>query len=155
MIQANQNKTIGEITIRLISKEDAPVITHLSNLLGYPAAEDEIKDRIESLLIDRDHILFAAVHSSGQIISWIQGTIRKLVIVPDHIEVGGLVVDTTNRGKGIGSRLLEAVEIWAINQGISTIYIRSNETRKIAHRFYLDRDYKMIKNSLTFRKELL
>ncbi|WP_412734148.1 GNAT family N-acetyltransferase [Halalkalibacterium halodurans] len=52
--------------------------------------------------------------------------------------MAAMAVNASERGKGIGSKLLQAVEDWAIKHDISTIVLNSGnrQERQIAHRFY-------------------
>jgi GNAT superfamily N-acetyltransferase len=69
-------------------------------------------------------------------------------------ELGGLVVDESHRGKGVGAILLEKVEDWARQKGCAAISVRSNIIRHEAHKFYLAQGYNHIKTQHAFRKSL-
>ncbi len=142
------------ITIRSASRNDIPTLARLCDQLGYPSKESEIESRLENLTTLSGHIVLVAVLSSGEVVGWTHGAIRKLLIIPPHVELGGLVVDESQRGQGIGEKLMSAIEAWAVGQGINTIYVRSNLIRKDAHRFYENLGYKQVKTSLTFIKTL-
>jgi GNAT superfamily N-acetyltransferase len=71
-----------------------------------------------------------------------------------YAELGGLVVDESQRRKGVAGKLMEAVENWARQQGCSVISARSNIIRHEAHKFYASRGFKKIKTQYTFRKRL-
>ena len=143
-----------KLHIRRATREDIPSLQGLCEQLGYPSTEAEIKSRLNDLLNSPKHTLLVAETASGQIIGWVHGCIRELLIVAPHIEVGGMVVDKTFRNQGIGKELLTGIEDWGMGKGIFTIYVRSNQTRVDAHRFYLNQGYRQIKKSLTFRKGL-
>lgn len=142
------------ITIRPVNRLDIPVLEGLCSQLGYPASESEIRHRLEDLLTLRDHCLLAAVSDSGKVVGWVHGFIRRLLIAPTHIELGGLVVDHSQRNQGIGQKLLSAIEDWAVDQDIDRVYVRSNAIREDAHRFYQRLGYRKIKTSLTFIKDV-
>lgn len=45
-------------------------------------------------------------------------------------------IDAAHQGKGIGARLLESAEQWAMESGCHFIELTSNKQRPQAHRFY-------------------
>lgn len=47
--------------------------------------------------------------------------------------IGGLIVDGGVRGCGIGRRLIQYAEQWAVTQGCTSVLIRSNIIRQDAH----------------------
>ena len=100
------------ITIRSAAIPDVTKLLELSSQLGYPNEEGEIAKRLEYLLAAVDHNILVAVGPEGQVLGWIHGAIRKLLIIPTHIEIGGLVVDSNHRNQKIGERLLVAIEEW-------------------------------------------
>ncbi|TPE69145.1 GNAT family N-acetyltransferase [Halalkalibacterium halodurans] len=55
-----------------------------------------------------------------------------------YVRIAALAVNASERGKGNGSKLLQAVEDWAIKHDISTIVLNSGnrQERQIANRFY-------------------
>ena len=154
LMHSNNNSNSSKATIRLACVEDVPALTRLSEELGYAAREDDIANRLMELINDNEHIIYTAVLPTGHVVGWIHGIIRKLLIVPAHIELGGLVVQNGYQGQGIGTKLLNAVEKWGSLHGIKTIFVRSNEIRKKAHHFYQKHGYQIIKKSLSFTKEL-
>jgi len=67
-------------------------------------------------------------------------------------EVGGLVVDSRARGKGIGRTLMTAAEAWARERGYTRLMLRSNTIRAEAHRFYQNLGYTIVKSQHKFQK---
>ena len=47
-----------------------------------------------------------------------------------------LIVTSTDRGRGIGAKLLEAASDWARERGCTHLELASGDGRKDAHRFY-------------------
>jgi GNAT superfamily N-acetyltransferase len=68
--------------------------------------------------------------------------------------IGGLVVKDGYRGMGVGRRLCEAAEEWALEQGVTVIRVTSRSTRADAHRFYLRDGYTDVKISRVLEKRL-
>ena len=71
---------------------DVPALTDLCTQLGYPAIEMELILRLKDILADSAQILLAVETDTDEVIGWIQGFIRKLVVIDAHIELAGLVI---------------------------------------------------------------
>ncbi len=80
--------------------------------------------------------------------------IDKLLTVGPRVEVGGLVVDEKQRGRGVGAALLHSAEVWARKQGYSPIIVRTNVVRQQAHKFYEKCGYQLLKQSEVYTKEV-
>lgn len=141
-------------TIRTASQSDIPALAELCSQLGYQCTESEVEVRLADLINRSDHILLVAVSKSGKVVGWAHGAVRRLLINPTHVELGGLVVEESRRGQGTGEKLMSAIEAWAVDQGIETVFLRSNAIRTDAHRFYKKLGYEQVKTSLTFTKTL-
>lgn len=140
------------LQIRPLTPSDAPAAAELSTQLGYPVSPDDLRPRIEALT--PDHIVLAAV-LNGRLTGWIDASIERHLQDPDTVNIGGLVVDDSARGSGIGKRLCEAVEGWAQERNIPTVRVRSQIKRADAHRFYLRDGYRHVKTTHVFEKSVL
>lgn len=142
------------LTIRAAQAKDVPALTRLCEQLGYPTPEAVIGGRFGEITGHPEHKVLVALNAEAQVLGWIHGYVRRLLMADPHLEIGGLVVDETQRGLGIGEKLLDEIEAWAQNQGVRDIFLRSNITRKDAHRFYEHLGYQHIKTSKSFQKRL-
>jgi len=141
------------LTVRPLTTEDAEAASSLSTQLGYPCDAATMHERIHQLVKSGDRIAFVAILEDA-VVGWADAGIERHLQSPDVVELGGLVVDKGHRGLGIGRRLCEAVEAWAIQQEIPRVRVRSQIKRQDAHRFYLRDGYKHIKTSEVFEKRL-
>jgi GNAT superfamily N-acetyltransferase len=144
----------GDLLIRPAQKSDLGAIQGLCEQLGYPASQEALALRLDDILNHPSHALFVAVTAQGEVIAWVHGLVRKLLISDPHVEVGGLVVAEGCRRQGTGELLMAALEDWAGERGIDLLFLRSNVVRQGAHRFYQRLGYEYIKTSKTFRKLL-
>lgn len=149
-----KNVNIPELRIRQAGLNDAASITDLCSQLGYPAVLEEVSVRLQSLIEDKEHVIFVAELQEERVIGWVHGYIYKLFYCNWMTQVAGLVVDRDCRGQGVGKQLMTAVEVWAREKGCDTIGLRSNIIRKEAHTFYRNLGYDLIKESYTFSKKL-
>ena len=142
------------VAVRQMRAEDTTSVAALTTQLGYPATEDEIRRRYD-LIKDRwDARLFVAQHAGNVIVGWIHVQATYLLECDARAEIWGLVVADTARGTGVGRRLVEAAEEWALMRGLDVIVLRSNYLRTEAHGFYEHLGYKITKTQNAFRKNL-
>lgn len=142
------------VAVRQMRPEDAGAVAQLVTQLGYPSTEDEIRRRYD-LIKDRwDARLLIAQHAGSSIVGWVHVQALYLLESDPRAEIFGLVVAETARGTGVGRRLIEAAEEWALLRGLSVMGLRSNYLRTEAHGFYEHLGYKVIKTQNAFRKNL-
>ncbi len=130
-----------------------PAFASLATQLGYPSSPRQVEERMNTLLDDPKHLIIAAV-SGGRVVGWAHAYVCCLVESDAYVELGGLVVDESHRGQGVGGKLLEKVEEWARQKGCRTVSARSNVIRYEAHKFYAAQGFEQIKTQHAFRKRL-
>jgi ribosomal protein S18 acetylase RimI-like enzyme len=143
--------TVG---IRQMYAEDAGTVATLTTQLGYPASEDEIRRRYDLIKDRRDARVFVARSIDNTIVGWIHVQATYLLECDPRAEIWGLVVADGARGTGVGRRLVEAAEEWAVTRGLTVMTVRSNRLRTAAQGFYEHLGYKVTKIQNAFRKSL-
>jgi len=141
------------VAIRQMRPEDAAAVAALTTQLGYPSTEDAIRRRYDLIKERWDARLFVA-HAGTLIVGWIHVQATYLMECDARAEIWGLVVSEKARGSGVGRRLVEAAEEWALMRGLTVMALRSNELRTEAQGFYEHLGYKVIKTQNAFRKNL-
>jgi GNAT superfamily N-acetyltransferase len=145
---------VADVSIRAATLADAPRLAELSEVLGYPATPDALADRLRRLLVRDEELVLVAEVSSGHIVGWLHGGERELLESGSRCEILGLVVDLTYRGRGVGRRLVQAVEAWASTRGLDQMAVRSNVGRAESHPFYERLGYVRAKTQHAYRKRL-
>lgn len=140
--------------IRTASVEDAPGITVLSDQLGYPCSESQVRAFLLDLVHADDHVIFVADSEADSIIGWVHVFRTRRVFSEAFSELGGLIVDERHRGEGIGTQLLEAAEGWTREVNCPVLRVRTNVMRDQAHEFYLKLGYSIMKSQRVFEKVL-
>ena len=112
--------------IRKGNVSDAARLAELSEVLGYPVEPEVMRRRLETILLKPDHVVAVAEVSSNLIAGWIHAAEHDILEVGSFCEILGLVVAANHRGQGIGRRLLERVEHWALDRRLTQISVRSN-----------------------------
>jgi (aminoalkyl)phosphonate N-acetyltransferase len=121
--------------------------------LGYPAPTDVMRRRIGELARLKDHVVYVAIVDED-LVGWIHVAVVRHLQAEPRAEIGGLVVGNMVRNKGIGRELVARAEQWAVQQGVSSVVVRSQIAREAAHRFYLREGYRLTKTSAVFSKLL-
>ncbi|MCP4348545.1 MAG: GNAT family N-acetyltransferase [Desulfobacterales bacterium] len=138
--------------IRNATINDVSDISELSNQLGYPSSEAEIKERLDSVLNSDDHAIFVAYQPDQKVIAWIHVYKRQSVESGFFAEIGGFIVSEAFRSKGIGKHLLKAVENWTIQKNLPKLRVRSQIKREDAKRFYSNMGFSVSKKQRVFDK---
>ena len=130
--------------IRRAAPEDAARLAELSIELGYPMTAAEAVERLADLEASGDHALLVA-EDGGRVAGWIQVSLPRIFETPKSAEIAGLVVDSAQRGRGIGRRLVEAAAAWAAGRGSIAVRVRTNVIRERAHAFYVREGFLEVK----------
>jgi GNAT superfamily N-acetyltransferase len=142
------------MTIRKGKVSDAARLAELSSMLGYPVEPEAIRRRLERLSVKPDHIVLVAEVSPNLVVGWIHAAEQDILEVGNFCEILGLVVAVDQRGEGIGRRLLEQVEHWALARGLDEVSVRSNVTRTESHPFYERLGFVRMKTQHAYRKRI-
>lgn len=144
---------MNDFVIRRAKTTDAAGVAELSGILGYPVDRETMQRRLEQFGKREDHVIFVADWNS-EVVGWIHGAERDVLVVGRMAEICGLVVAEGQRASGIGRRLVEAVEQWALERGFEDISVRSNVVRPESHSFYERIGYPRLKTQHVYRKKL-
>ena len=139
---------------REITLADASTAAELSRELGYPVSAEAMRQRIEALLGSAGRTVYVAC-LEGTLVGWIDVGVVRHLQSEERAEIGGLVVSSAVRSRGIGQLLLRCAEQWALGQGLKSVVVRSQIAREAAHRFYLREGYIRSKTSAVFTKNFL
>ncbi len=135
--------------LRPATIEDASAINLLSESLGYlPGSNEELACRLENLIgSDTDEVWVA--ENEMEIVGWIHFFMAKRVASASFVEIGGIVVGSNFRNKGIGKVLIAEARNWAVAKKIK-LRVRCDSRREDAHRFYTSTGFKKLKNQDVF-----
>lgn len=139
--------------IRPALVEDAAGIARLSEELGYPASEADMKLRLAALLALASHYVVAAAFDD-RLAGWAAVEIRTLLVAGRKAELMGLVVSAGARRLGVGRALIQATEHWVVGQGLDRMSVRSNVARRESHPFYERLGYTRAKTQHVYAKRL-
>lgn len=140
--------------IRPIEPDDAERVALLCEQLGYPSSKEQVLRYQALLVVDDDQTILVAEEPAGHVVGWVHVHGHHWLGGRPHARIAGLVVDASQRGRGIGKALLHAAEAWARKRGYEEVVLNSNVVREEAHRFYRDLGYAVVKTQYQFRKGL-
>ncbi|MGG2027862.1 GNAT family N-acetyltransferase [Gottfriedia sp. S16(2024)] len=143
-----------DIRYRIASTTDSSEIARLSGQLGYNVEKNQVIERLNKIVDQKDHVVFVA-EIEGKLIGWIHAHGRYLIESPPYVEIGVLIVDSTYRGQKIGKFLVERCEEWSQLLGFKEIRVRTNETRVETLIFYKKIGFENTKAQKVFKKELI
>ena len=142
------------ITYRKVVLKDAASIARLAKQLGYQSSVSNIRLRLSALLNNADHCVFVAV-DQNQPIAWIHGVLCYRVETDSFVEIGGLVVDSNYRKRGVGEELVELVAKWSSeSKKCTNLKVRSNINREESHPFYEKIGFNLNKTQKVYDKSL-
>lgn len=127
-----------EILIRDFIVSDISCLTTLTKELGYPTTEAEMRERMAKIVSNENYRTIVAVNNEG-IVGYCG---MFLYDCWEHNEqvmrIEVLVVSSDARRLGVGKRLIESAEVWALEKGVKIISLNSGnrEERESAHKFY-------------------
>lgn len=134
-------------------RSDLPHLVTLCTQLGYITDFESLSRRYVEVVQNPEHALLVAIDNDIPI-AFLHARVSISFARDSGVEVAALVVHESRRGEGIGSKLMEHAEAWAREQGYPAIFLRSNEIREDAHKFYEGLGYDTTKKSLGFLKRL-
>ena len=144
---------MNEVTIRTAEIDDAARVAELSGILGYPVDAEAMRQRLERVLASNAKTVFVA-EMDDRIVGWTGAAEMEILVADRYCELEGLVVADGKRGRGVGRRLVEAVEQWARSRGLNQVSLRSNVVRPESHAFYERLGYDRFKTQHAYRKRI-
>ncbi len=139
----------NDIKIRQLLENDYISIAELSGQLGGKIDTDEVRKQIAEITSKADHFAFVA-EMNNKVVGYIHCFVAVRLTTKPFIEIGGLVVDNSERRKGIGKLLVQEVE--KICDDNQKARVRCNSKRQSAHDFYYSLDYSLSKEQKIFEK---
>lgn len=125
--------------LRNITIFDAQEIQSISNFeLGYDVNLDIVKKQIRKLTNDNKHNIIIGFENeqTRKIIGFVHAELYESLYMDTGLNILGLAVDSNFQGQGIGKKLMNSIEDYALKNNISYIRLNSNVRRVEAHKFY-------------------
>jgi ribosomal protein S18 acetylase RimI-like enzyme len=145
IIRTATEKDYSELS-RLYDELNKMHVKALPHLFVKPSKTPQDLAYIRGIMKNKDAVLFIA-QSGEETIGFIEASVRQ---PPDHPEavknsyayIDDICVKNDYRRSSIGEKLMEAVEKWAIDLGLSQIELNVWDFNKSAMAFFADTGYK-------------
>lgn len=142
------------ISIRRAMISDAkPIFELCTSELGYHYSEEQVTANVRRLIGDPTNLLLVA-EQSGEVVGFIHAHNHDPIYAPPMKNVVALAVNREHQKHGLGHKLIEAVENWALEEGACAVRLNSGEHMDEALHFYKSIGYEYIKTQYNFRKML-
>ena len=139
--------------LRAATAAHAETIASLLGELGYPAAPEAVRHRLQHLQsTGSDHVLVAAADSDLLGVVSLHWTSMLHLDAP-VARITSLVVREHARGHGVGRALVEAAADLARAAGCSQLELTTGLQREDAHAFYAKLGF--VKSAYRFRRSLV
>ena len=141
------------ITYRDYTQSDLKYIRDMLELdLGYGVSLNELEKRISEMLSCENYKIFVACN--GERVIGFVGMVSFIAFEVQNkaAKIIALAVSQKYRNNGIGTNLLNSVESYCKNNGVSVISLNSGLSRENAHKFYESKGYS--KKSFGFIKKI-
>ena len=136
---------MSPLQLRKAEIVDAIEINKLSDSLAYSPASNEVATkRLQSLLQSESDEIWLCL-KADKIVGWMHIFLARRLASATFVEIGGMVVNASDRQQGIGKFLLNQAKDWAAVNNCK-LRVRSNSVRDDACKFYLSMGFKEVKN---------
>ena len=139
--------------VRDLQSADLPGIAGLLSQLGYEPDEQELRDRLAHLAKAPDHRVRVA-DVDGKVVGLLHMYERTALEKPREAVIQSLVVDATQRGRGVGAALMREAERWARGRDLPAVALYTRIDRDAARAFYERLGYEFVATSHLMRREL-
>lgn len=124
---------------REINTADAPEVAGICKAaLGYDVDAENVKKQIEKLTNDKEqHIIIGYEDkNTRKIIGFVHAQVYESFYSDLGLNILGLAVNPDSQGRGIGRKLMNKLEDYAVDNNIGFIRLNSAMKREEAHKFY-------------------
>ena len=142
------------IVVRAARAGDAPALSALATELGYPTDTAQIEPRLSMLLGSDCDAVFVVEAEGNEVVGFIHGAEKQLLVSARYVELGGLIVAAAARRRGAARLLIEAVERWARERNVDLLRVRTRFERDVADVAYRRCGFELEKKQRVFVKPL-
>ena len=144
---------MSSVALRAAGSQDADALAALAGELGYPASAPVMRRRLADVQKSDSDVVLVATRAES-VVGWIHVSTVTSLESDTFAEIRGLVVTKSERGKGLGSQLINAAEEWALRHSCQRLRVRSNVVRDETRWFYEKRGFAVTKVQNVFDKPL-
>ena len=120
--------------------------------LGYDFTEEQVEANVRRLIGSKENLLLVAVDQGDSVIGFIHANNHDPIYAPPMKDIIAIAVEPAYRKAGLGTKLIRAVEDWAVSTGAKGVRVNAGIEQKNAVKFYKSLGYDYIKTVYNFRK---
>lgn len=145
---------MNELTIERASHIAESDVADITNLIAALTSKPHPADAelLQQIIDSPSHVLLLA-RLSGKVVGMATAALLLGPAAGRKIYLDDFVTDPTVQGKGVGSRLWDAVIDWGREQGALKLEFTSRPEREAAQRFYLKKGA-VVRSTNVFAKQL-
>ncbi|MGT2932656.1 GNAT family N-acetyltransferase [Streptococcus catagoni] len=142
--------------LRTIVEEDASALQQINEFsLGYKSSLQATRQKLKTLLKDNHHYFLAYEDlKTHSLVGYIHAEVYETLYAERGFNVLGLAVLDSFQGRGVGQKLIEALEVEAKKRECGFIRLNSASHREKAHAFYEKVGYHSYKTQKHFIKQM-
>lgn len=124
-----------------------------SEELGYKFSIEDTKKQMEKIINNPSAIILVAI-IDNKVVGYVHGNDYDCTYAPHTIDVIALAVFNEYKNKGVGRKLMLAIEEWALEGNSEIVRVVSGSQREGAHLFYNKCGYECSKQQINFKKSI-
>ena len=105
-----------------------PAATLPIGQLGYEMPQSEIGRRLTAVLAQAEHRVWV-YDDGGKVVGLLHAFFRPALDKPPEVMVQALVIEASQRSKGVGEALMQVAESWAREKGCTSVALYSRVDR--------------------------
>ena len=148
------SSAVQPIIVRPAEPSDMAAVAVLMEQLGYQTSVDDMEGRYAVIGQHPDYATLVACSHVG-VVGMI-GLVRFFPFEANgcYVRIGAMVVSTASRARGIGTKLMEEAQRWALQRGATYMSVNSGNRaeREGAHAFYIKMGFDPV--STGFKKQM-
>lgn len=124
------------LVIRRVGPQELPEALRFLAMLNPEVEAAELQQRLETILSDHSHYQLHAAYGEDLMVGVCGIWVATKIWCGKYLEIDNLVVDPHWRSRGVGSRLMSAMEAIAGRLGCRILVLDSYAANTASHRLY-------------------
>jgi ribosomal protein S18 acetylase RimI-like enzyme len=124
------------ISIQQLAADHLADAASLLNLLNPETPGELVAERLRTILTEHPHYRIIGAFSDGKLIGVAGAWIATKVWCGRYLEIDNIIVDPTVRSSGVGSKLIDHLELIGKEAGCTIVVLDSYAANRPSHRLY-------------------